>query len=191
MKLEGKFCQKRGLITKKDCTSVGDLNQTVKYICHVVDVCSKLHKDFHDYCLFSESGQYFVGIVFVASDWETTKTYFCVTAWPLSSTLASRSHSTNKNGLNAQHQSLHDCKIPQQTCENWQINCVFRPFLGSCTQIMECEYKQAYKMIETGVLVWKSKNMKPYHSICFALVAICLKLYDELMCLTASLNLNA
>ena len=38
-------------------------------------------------------------------------------------------------------------------------------FLGSSTQIMEFEYKQAYKMIETGVLIWKSKNMKPYQPI--------------------------
>ena len=34
--------------------------------------------------------------------------------------------------------------------------------MGLSTQIMELEYKQAYKMIETGVLVWKSKFMKPY-----------------------------
>ena len=33
--------------------SVTDLNQTVRYICHVVGVCSKLHRDFHDYCLFN------------------------------------------------------------------------------------------------------------------------------------------
>ena len=37
--------------------------------------------------------------------------------------------------------------------------------LGLSTQIMEFEYKQAYKMIETGNLVLKSKNMKPYQSV--------------------------
>ena len=42
-----------GLITKKDYMSVTDLNQTVRDICHVVNTCSKLHKDFHDYCLFN------------------------------------------------------------------------------------------------------------------------------------------
>ena len=42
-----------GLITKKDCMSVTDLNQTVRDICHVVNTFSKLHKDFHDYCLFN------------------------------------------------------------------------------------------------------------------------------------------
>ncbi len=51
------------LITKKGCMSVADLNQTVRYICHVVDVCSKLRNDFHDYCLLNKSDQLVVGIV--------------------------------------------------------------------------------------------------------------------------------
>ena len=72
-----------------------------------------------------------------------------------------------KNGLNAQQQSLPDCKISQQFCENWQINCVFRLSLSLSTQIMEFQYKQAYKMIETGVLFWKSKKMKPYQPVSF------------------------
>ena len=67
-----------------------------------------------------------------------------------------------KNGLNAQQQSLHDCKIPQRSRESWQKHCVFRLCLGLSTQILEVEYKQAYKMIDTGVLVWKSKNIKSY-----------------------------
>ena len=54
-----------GLITKSDCLNVTDLSQTVGYICHVTDVCSKLHKKFHDYCLFSMSDQLVVGIVFL------------------------------------------------------------------------------------------------------------------------------
>ena len=45
-------------------------------------------------------------------------------------------------------------------------------------------------MIETGVLVLKSKNIKSYRSFFFALLAKCLKLNDEFTCLTASLNLN-
>ena len=36
-----------------------------------------------------------------------------------------------------------------------------------CTQIMEFEDKQAYKIFETGVLVWKSKNIKPNQPIFF------------------------
>ena len=56
--------KKMGLITKSDCMSVTDLNQTVRYFSHVVDVCSKVHKDFHDYYLFSLSDQLVVGIVF-------------------------------------------------------------------------------------------------------------------------------
>ena len=69
--------------------SVTDLNQTVRYICHVVDVCSKLHKDFHDYCLFNMSDQLVIGIVFgcfllknykniVLRYSMTNKQYFCV-----------------------------------------------------------------------------------------------------------------
>ena len=53
-----------GLITKSDCMSVTDLNQTVRDICHVVDVCSKLHKETRDYCLFNMSYQLVVGIDF-------------------------------------------------------------------------------------------------------------------------------
>ena len=44
-------------MTKSDCMSVTDLNQTVRCIYHLVDVCSKLHKVFHDYCLFNTSDQ--------------------------------------------------------------------------------------------------------------------------------------
>ena len=63
-----------GLITKGDCTSVTDLNQTVRYRCHVVDVCSKLHKEFHYCCLFNMSDQLVVGIAFSCSDRKTTQT---------------------------------------------------------------------------------------------------------------------
>ena len=54
-----------GLITKNDCMSVADLNHTVRHLCHVVDVCSKILKDFHDYCLSNMSDQKLVGIVLV------------------------------------------------------------------------------------------------------------------------------
>ena len=52
------------LITKRGCMSVTDLNHEVRHLCHVVDVCSKLLKDCHDYCLFNMSDQLVVGIVF-------------------------------------------------------------------------------------------------------------------------------
>ena len=38
-----------GLITKSDCMSVTDLNHAVRHLYHLVDDCSKLLKDFHDY----------------------------------------------------------------------------------------------------------------------------------------------
>ena len=56
--------KKMRLTTKSDCMSVTHLNQTVSYIWHVVYVCSKLHKDFHDYCLFNMSNQLIAGIDF-------------------------------------------------------------------------------------------------------------------------------
>ena len=45
------------LRSKSDCMSVTDLSHAVGHLCQVVDVCSKLHKDFYDYCLFSVSDQ--------------------------------------------------------------------------------------------------------------------------------------
>ena len=52
-----------GLITKSDCISVTDLNQTFRYIGYVVDVCSQLHNDFQEHCLFSVSDQLVVETV--------------------------------------------------------------------------------------------------------------------------------
>ena len=89
MWLESKLCEKLDLLTKNACMSVTDLNQTVKYKCHVVDVCSKMHEDCYDYCLFSMSDQLVVGFVFKCF-WSknyknivlhysmTLKQYFCV-----------------------------------------------------------------------------------------------------------------
>ena len=56
--------RRNGSDTNTDCMSVTDLNQTVRYICHVVDVCSNMHKNFPDYCLFNMSDQLVVVIVF-------------------------------------------------------------------------------------------------------------------------------
>ena len=53
-----------GLITKSDFMSATDLNHAVRHLCHVVDVCSKLLKDFHDYCLLNMSDKKVVGLVF-------------------------------------------------------------------------------------------------------------------------------
>ena len=44
--------------------SVTDPNHAVRRLWHVVDVCSNLLKEFHDYCLFNMSDQIVVGIVF-------------------------------------------------------------------------------------------------------------------------------
>ena len=53
-----------GSITKIDFMSVTDLHQTVRYMRHEVEVCSKSHEDFQDYCLFNMSDQLVVGFVF-------------------------------------------------------------------------------------------------------------------------------
>ena len=139
--------EKLGLITKSDCMSVTDLNQTATYKCHIADVCSKSHKDFHDYCLFNMSDQLVVGIAFscfwlknhkniVLRHSMTIKQHDHQAVFVL---LRPRVTQLTKNGLNAQQQSLHSCKIQQQSCESWQINCVFRLSLGLSTQIMEFE----------------------------------------------------
>ena len=39
-------CEKSDFITKSDFMSVTDLKQTLRDICHVVDVCYKVNKDF-------------------------------------------------------------------------------------------------------------------------------------------------
>ena len=52
------------LITKRDCVSATNVNHTVRQKCHVNDVCFKLLKDFHDYCLFNMFDQLAVGTVF-------------------------------------------------------------------------------------------------------------------------------
>ena len=78
-----------GLITKSDCMSVTDLNHAVRHLCHVVDVCSELVKDFHDYCLFNMSDHIAFGIVssyFWLRNYKnivlrysmTSRQYFCV-----------------------------------------------------------------------------------------------------------------
>ena len=181
-----------GSITKSDCMSVTDLNHAVRHL-YLNDVCSKLLKNFHDYWLLNISDQIVVGIVFncfwlknyknlVLRYSMTSKQYFCVgellnyqkTLWMLS------------NG---------DCttvKHHTKIFESWQKNCVFRLSLGLFSQIMEFKCKQANKMIETGVLAWKSKNMSHIDQFFLsALVAKCLKLNDEFTCLTTSPNQNA
>ena len=43
---------------------VTDLNETVRCLCHVVDVCCKMHKEFQDCCLLNLFDQLVVGSVF-------------------------------------------------------------------------------------------------------------------------------
>ena len=62
--------------------------------------------------------------------------------------------------------------------------------MGLFTQILEFRYKQACKMIETGVFLKIKEHEAISTSIFFNLVAICLKLNDEIIYLTASLHLN-
>ena len=82
-----------GLITKSDCMSVTGLNHAVRHLYHLVDVGSKLLKNFHDCRLFNMSDQIVVGIVFNCF-WlknyknillrysMTSKQYFCVGELP-------------------------------------------------------------------------------------------------------------
>ena len=99
--------------------NVSDRDRTVRLKHHVNDFFSKLLKTFHDYCFFNMSDQLFEGIALncfgsknykniVFPDSMTIEQYFC----------CEESLGEQKNSLNAQKRSLHDCKIPQQNCEN-------------------------------------------------------------------------
>ena len=65
-----------GSINKSECMSVTDLNHAVRHLSHVVDVCSKMLEDFHDYCLFNMSDQIVVGVVFSCFWLKNYKTIF-------------------------------------------------------------------------------------------------------------------
>ena len=96
-----------------------------------------------------------------------------------------------KSSLTAQQRSLHDCKMLKKLRKLGDILC-FQAFFCVCLpKSWNLKPTKHTKFFETGVLVWKSKNMKPNRSIFFfILVAICLNAKDELMCLTFSVNLN-
>ena len=75
----------------------------------------------------------------VFSGWRTTKTCFCATAWPVSSTFASESYSTiEKKGLNAQQWRLHHCKIPHKNLKKLTKKLCFQTFFGF---VYTCPYK--------------------------------------------------
>ena len=66
--------RKNGFDNQSDCMSVTDLNHAIRHLCHVVDGCSKLLKEFHDFCLLNMSDQMVVGIVFSCFWLKITKT---------------------------------------------------------------------------------------------------------------------
>ena len=174
------------LIIKIDCVIVTNLNHTVRHICHVAEVCSKMLKDFHDYCLFNLSGIVFScfwlknykNIVWRYS--MTNKQYFCIEeflklqkiVWMLSYRVCMTVR---------YHKQL--VKFERQTVYSGF-------FLQLFTQIIEFEGKHANKRFETEVLVWKPKNKKSNQPIFYTLEALCLKVNDKLMCLKASVTLN-
>ena len=81
-----------GLITKSDCMGVTDLSHAVRHLWHVVEVCSNLLKDSHNYCLFKMSDQIVVGIVFTCSWLKNDKNI--ILRYSMSSTFASDSYTT-------------------------------------------------------------------------------------------------
>ena len=140
-------------------------NQAVTCICHVVDVCSNLHKDFHDYCLFNTSDQIVVGLVFSCFRLKNYKKIVLRRSVTINTTVASKRHSTNKKCF--ERTATESAKLYDTRTNLWKLTdkLCFQVFCGFVyKKIMEFEYNQAYKMIETRVLFWKSKNMKPYHA---------------------------
>ena len=141
---------------------VTDLNNAATHLCHIVDVCSKVLKVFHDYCLFNMSNQTAAGIGFscfwlknykniVLRYSVTIKQYFCV----------EESLKCWKICLNAQRWSLHDCKIPQKYLWKLTVILYFQAFFGF-VYTNHGVWVQASKQNDCNrSLVWKSKNMKP------------------------------
>ena len=85
-----------GLITKSDFLSVTDLNHAVRHLDHLVDICSKLLKDLHDYWLFNMSDQIVVGIVFNCFWLKNHKNLFLRYSMTSKQYFASESYSTIK-----------------------------------------------------------------------------------------------
>ena len=162
-------------------------------ICRVADVCSNLPKIFHDYFLFNMFAQIVVGIVLSCLWYEKYKKHSFALQHDQYAVLLRRwvTQMTKKNSLNARQGSQHDCKIPQNFFESWEINCVFRLSLRLSTQIKEFEDKQAYKIFWDRSLSLKIKGHEVKSTNFLTLVAICLKINDGLVCLTASVFLHA
>ena len=111
--------------------------------------------------------------------WETTK-YVCYMGFNFAECTM----------LEFNRQSLHDCKIQQQVCESWQINCVCRLSLGLSTETMDVEDNKATKYMRQVCYFEKQRTWNHFNHF-FILVASCCKLFDKLMCLIAAFNLNA
>ena len=96
----------------------------VRYICQVVHICSQLLNVFHDYCLFNTFDHLLVGIVFSCLWLKNYKNIVLRYSMTIRQYFWQRVSQITKIGSNAKQQNLYDCKIPQQTCESWQINSV-------------------------------------------------------------------
>ena len=94
--------------------SVTDLNHAVRHFYNLVDVCSKVMKEFHDYWLFNITDQIVVGIVFICFRLKKYKNIVLRYSMTKAVLLRRRITQLSKNALNAQQWRLHHCKIPHK-----------------------------------------------------------------------------
>ena len=176
-----------GLITKSVCISVTDLNQTSRYIGYAVDVCSQLHKTFHDYCLLSVSDQLVVGIVF---SWFWLKNYKNIV---LRYSLTIKQYFHVEESLNQQKRVwTHSNRVcmtvrSRNKFEKLTNKLCFQTFVGFVYTNHGVWVQASIQNDRDRSLSLKIERNGFLSTNFYTLVAICLKLNDELKCLTASL----
>ena len=105
--------------------------------------------------------------------------------------LSRRVHQITKNTLNAQQRSLHDCRIPQKNV-SVEIVTVYSGFLCVCIpKSWKLRPGTDTKNLIQEFWIENRRTWSRINLFFFTLVALRLKVKDELMYLTASVTLNA
>ena len=95
-----------------------------------------------------------------------------------------------ENGLNAQQWSLHHCKVSHKIMWKLLDKLSFLALFGFFYTNLAVWVQRSIQKDWNRSLSLKINKNEAISFIFFYLVALCLKLIDEIMCFTASLNLN-